>query len=222
MLGLSFKAITAHHLELYGQLLSDDPSARGPGSIRYGFAQKMGLQLGGKLIDAFMVPNLCLQGELNMVKPYTYASTDSVVSYSTYNQALAHPLGSGFIEFIGLARYQPAPRWVVSLRATYYRRGADATVNDGNDMFKPTSSMVQDAPWINGTLTTCKMVSANLSFRLFPNVYIDAGGAKRDFAAGSGAVLTTSTGTTKGNNADTWFYFGFRMNAVRRSYDAWY
>ncbi len=222
MAGLSFKAIAMRHLQLYGQFLVDDPGAKGPGSARFGFADKYGIQIGGKIMDAFTIPNLDLQGELNMVKPYTYASTDSVVNYSTYNQPLAHPLGSGFIEMIALARYQPMAKLVLTVRGTYYRRGADLTANDGNDLFKATSSMTQDAPWINGVTTSCKMVSANVSYQIFPNVFLDAGGAKREFSAGSTATLTTATGTTKGASADSWFYFGIRINAVCRAYDAWY
>ena len=222
MAGISFKAIALKHLQFYGQFLVDDAGAPAPSGNRFGVMDKYGVQFGGKYFNAFAIPNLDLQAEVNMVKPYTYASTDSVVSYATYNQALAHPLGSGFIEMIGLARYQPAPKIVLALRATYYRRGADVTVNEGNDLFKPTTYLVADPPYINGVATNCKMVSGNISFQLFPNVFLDVGGAMRSFNTESSAILTTSTGTTVGINNETWLYFGFRMNATRRAYDAWY
>ena len=60
------------------------------------WANKYGIQLGGKYFDAFGVRNLDLQAELNMVRPYTYSHYDSTSNYTHYNQPLAHPLGADF------------------------------------------------------------------------------------------------------------------------------
>ena len=225
MAGASFKVIAARRLELYGQLVIDDPGQPGPKGTKFGMQDKYGFQVGGRIIDAFALKNFDLQGELNVVRPFTYASTDSLVNYSNYNQPLADPLGSGFAEFIGIARYQPAQKLVITLRGMYYRRGANPVSpagNWGNDIFQPTENFNATAPLISGIETSCKMASANISLQVFPNVFFDMGGGKRDFTAGSPLTILTSDGPTKGSLSSTWVYFGFRMNAPRRSYDAWY
>ena len=63
-----------------------------------GGAISLAYKLGGKYFDAFTVKNLDLQGEMNMVRPYTYTHYDSTANYTHYNQPLAHPLGAGFAE----------------------------------------------------------------------------------------------------------------------------
>src|SRR5690606_8607867 len=72
MLGFDFKWNALRKLSFYGQFLLDefviDHIREGDGW----WANKFGVQLGGKYVDAFAVPNLDLQAELNMVRPYTY------------------------------------------------------------------------------------------------------------------------------------------------------
>jgi len=73
------------------------------------WANKQALQLGLKSIDVLGVPNLDIQGEVNLVRPFVYTSKDNYSSYTHYNQALAHPLGANFKEIIGIVKYQPLP-----------------------------------------------------------------------------------------------------------------
>ena len=83
-------------------------------------------QLGGKYVDAFNIKNLDLQFETNRARPYTYSHYDSIANYTHYNQPLAHPLGANFQEFIGIVKYQPAPKWYINARAIYYYQGLDS------------------------------------------------------------------------------------------------
>jgi hypothetical protein len=77
--------------------------------------------------------------------------------------------------------------------------------------------------WISGIATNCVMAGVNCSYRLAPNIYLDFGGVKRRFTADNlRTTLITSTGTTMGNNSETWVYFGIRINAPRRAYDVYY
>ena len=80
-------------------------------------------RLGVKYVDAFNIKNLDLQFETNRVRPYTYSHFDSVANYTHYNQPLAHPLGANFQEYIGILKYQPAPRWYINAKAIYYSPG---------------------------------------------------------------------------------------------------
>ncbi|HVU84942.1 MAG TPA: hypothetical protein VHC50_08880, partial [Puia sp.] len=135
--GLDFKANIGHATQLYGQLLINEFVLHEVMHYSNGWwGNKQGLQLGIKYIDAFNVKNLDFQVETNLVRPYTYSHNDTVSNYSHYNQPLGHPLGSNFVELIGIARYQPVYKWNVELKCIYYRQGLDSGgVNYGGNIF---------------------------------------------------------------------------------------
>jgi hypothetical protein len=109
--GIDFKANAFHQIQLYGQLLLDEFILKQITKNNGYWANKWGLQLGLKYIDAFTIKNLDVQFESNRVRPYTYAHSDSVANYTHYNLPLAHPLGANFQELIGIIKYQPAAKW---------------------------------------------------------------------------------------------------------------
>lgn len=90
------------NIVLYGQVMINQFST----DIR-SIDNRSGMQLGAKYYEAFGVKNLNFLAEYNIVRPYSYQNaTDSVLHYSHYNQALAHPMGAGFDEFVFLANYR--------------------------------------------------------------------------------------------------------------------
>ena len=102
------------------------------------WANKFGIQIGAKYIDAFGIKNLDLQLEHNRVRPFTYSHFDSVANYTHYNQPLAHPLMANFQEVIGIARYQPAPKWLIEAKAIFYQQGRDSSAESyGSNIFLP-------------------------------------------------------------------------------------
>lgn len=211
-LGFNFKAIAAHHLQFYGQFLLNEFTASQFFSNNGYWANKWGLQLGGKYFDAFMVKNLDLQAELNMVRPYTYTHYDSTANFTHYNQPLAHPLGAGFREFIATARYQPINNLFISIKAMYYEQGVDTgAANYGSDIFKDYDTRSQDfgVHMINGVKTSCALLNLNLSYRLKDNVFADAGVTNRNFMYENNLYPTVAT---------TYFYLGLRANLSRRDY----
>ncbi len=107
------KANIAKRFQVYGQFLLDEFVLSEIKKNNGCWVNKWGIQLGAKYIDAFGIKNLDLQVEMNRVRPFTYSHSDSVANYTHYNQPLAHPLGANFQEFIGIARYQPAPKWLI-------------------------------------------------------------------------------------------------------------
>lgn len=131
--GLDFKVDFSHHFQIYSQFLLDEFKLDEFFSNSGWWGNKWGFQLGGKYIDAFGLKNLDLQGEMNIVRPYTYAHYDSVSNYSNYNQPLADPLGANFKEFIGIAKYQPIKRLYLTGKMIYYDQGMDSL--DGNSNF---------------------------------------------------------------------------------------
>ena len=134
--GLDFKANIAKRFQAYGQVNFDEFVLA---EMRAGdgwWANKWSLQLGGKYIDAFGVKNLDLQAETNWIRPFTYSHNDSIGNYTHYNQPLAHPMLSNVQEFIGIARYQPAPKWYLQGKLIAWQQGSDtASKNFGNNIF---------------------------------------------------------------------------------------
>ena len=226
LIGFNFKAIAAKHLQFYGQFLLDEFTGKEFFGGHGYWANKWGIQLGGKYFNALGIKNLDLQGEVNAVRPFTYSHNDTVINYSNYNQPLADPLGSGFIEMIGTARLQPAKNLLFTFKGQYYKKGADTgSVNYGNNIFNNYNSRYADynVPWISGVKTNCLMLSMNISYQLFRNVFIDFGGAHRSFVSDvTNKPISSTTGITTGNTSSTWYYFGIRLNAARRAYDSYF
>ena len=174
---------------------------------------KYGIQLGGKYFDALGIKNLDLQGEVNMVRPYTYSHYDSTSNYTHYNQPLAHPLGAGFREVLGIIRYQPIKNMFVSVKGMYYQQGADTgSTNYGSSPFKNynTRATEEGVKMINGVRTTCALVNLNLTYELRENLYIDLGATHREYKYDNDILPQHVT---------NYFYGGLRLNIGRRDYD---
>ncbi|MBS1587318.1 MAG: hypothetical protein JSS82_17420 [Bacteroidetes bacterium] len=198
--GFNFKAIMLKHIQLYGQFLLNE-----------GNGNRFGLQGGAKYFDVAGIRNLDLQGEINLVRPYTYAAKDSSASYTQYNQPLAHPLGANFVEFIGIVRAQPVNHLYASAKGMYYIQGVDSAIsNYGSNIFRSTEITTPDAGGIiNGPNGKCFLVNINLSYELKPNLFIDAGTIYRRYLNPNGLPFAASG----------FLYAGIRLNFIRRGYD---
>jgi hypothetical protein len=102
MLGLTAKYKLKENLILYSQLAVDEFSFGKIGDLGY-WGNKFGFQLGAKYFDAFNVKDLFLQGEINSVRPYTFAHKDPVLNFGNYSQPLGHAWGANFWEAIAIA-----------------------------------------------------------------------------------------------------------------------
>jgi hypothetical protein len=141
LLGMDFKWNAARKLQFYGQFLLDefvlDKVKQGNGW----WANKFGVQAGAKYIDALGVSNLDLQGEINIVRPYTYSHDTQFGNYSSYRQSMAHPLGANFNEIVGILHYQPLPRLNIVGKLSLTQVGRDSVAtnsksNYGSDILK--------------------------------------------------------------------------------------
>ncbi|MEO5908450.1 MAG: capsule assembly Wzi family protein [Ginsengibacter sp.] len=205
--GLDFKANAVHHLQFYGQLLLDEflihEIVKGNGY----WANKYGYQFGIKYIDAFKINNLDLQLESNRVRPFTYSHSDSVANYTHYNQPLAHPLGASFQEWIGVLKYQPAPKWYINARMIYYNQGLDsAGIDFGGNPFVLYGNRTSNFGYYIGSGRKVKCVNASLtlSYELRENLFIDGNLLYRKYT---------------GLDNSSVFNIGIRWNAARRDYD---
>lgn len=211
MTGVDFKANVAKKFQFYGQLLLDELKISE--LSKSWWANKFGLQLGGKYIDAFGVQNLDLQAEYNRVRPFTYSHYDSVANFTHDNQPLAHPLGASFNEFIGQLRYQFAPRWMFQALAVAYKQGRDTSAeNFGSNIFLPNRLGLRRAEYGYSiglpVSTKVNYASLLLSYEWKPNLFLEANAIFRK----QGAYAANPEKNT------AVFYAGIRWNMHRREF----
>ena len=214
IVGLDAKANVAHQFQFYGQFLLDEFNFVEMRKGNGWWGNKFGYQLGGKYIDAFHIPNLDLQVELNRVRPFTYSHDDSLANYTHYNQPLAHPLGANFSELIGLARYQPASKWLIEAKGIYYMQGRDSSSESfGSNIFLPNQLPYRRHDYGydigSGLKTKVALASLLLSYEWKPNFFIEVN-----------AVVRKESATTLQPAQNTAiFYGGIRWNIGRRNFD---
>lgn len=214
LVGLDAKWNVKHAVQFYGQLLIDEFVLSALKENNGSWVNKWGIQAGVKYVDAFTIKNLDLQLESNRVRPFTYSHVDSVSNYTHYNQPLAHPLGANFQEFIGIARYQPAPKWLLEAKLFYWKQGIDSsnTVSYGSNIFLPYTFRNRDIGFHTGEdLYQAKTFIASflLSYELRQNLFIDFSAFYRKYDV---AATSTSTKTTVVS-------IGIRLNAARRQFE---
>ena len=210
--GFDFKANIAHRAQFYGQILLDEFILSEIKNNPTSWVNKWGIQLGVKYVDAFGIDNLDIQLETNRVRPFTYTHNDTISNYTHYNQPLAHPLGANFQEFLGIIRYQPAPKWYVYLQGIYYYQGLDsAGINFGSNIFKDytTRSMNNGFKIGSGDKATVLNALLQVSYEVRENIYFELSGQYRQYKTISMPAATNSTIVTA----------GVRMNMFNRRYD---
>lgn len=215
VVGLDFKANLKKKIQVYGQLLLDEFNLTEIKAGNGWWANKFGIQVGAKYIDAFGIPNLDLQVEHNRVRPFTYSHNDSVANYTHYNQPLAHPLGANFSEFIGIARYQPAPKWLVQGKLIYYTQGRDSSAQSyGSNIFYPNIPPFRTGDYGysigSGWKTNVFLASFLLSYEWRENLFVELSGQYRKLDTKTTPIVSTSS---------TIISFGVRWNLARRDFD---
>ncbi len=221
IVGLDAKANVAKKFQFYGQLMLDEFLLSEIKKNRGWWANKWGIQLGAKYIDAFNIKNLDLQVEHNRVRPFTYSHRDSVANYTHYNQPLAHPLMANFKEFIGIARYQPAPRWLAVAKLIYYQQGRDSVaVGDpnfssfGSNIFLPNRPPYRTEDFGfdigSGWKTNVFYASFLLSYELKENLFLELNAVYRKLETKTAPIVSGNTSVVT---------FGIRWNMHRREFD---
>jgi hypothetical protein len=212
LLGLDFKWNAARKLSLYGQFVLDEFVISHIRAQDGWWANKFGVQLGGKYVDAFGISNLDLQGEINVVRPYTYSHHTVYGNYTSYRQPMAHPLGANFKEIVGILRYQPHPRLNLKGKLSLAQAGRDTTgANWGGDLRKLNSTRVQEFnnKIGQGVATDILYASFTASWQLRHNVFIDASVIMRKTESAVD-ILNTNTSLTS---------LALRINIPQRLYE---
>jgi hypothetical protein len=186
LVGMDFRALFLKRFSLYGQLVLDEFLID---NLRQGgwWANKWAVQTGLKYFNAFEIPNLDLQAEYNVARPFMYAHDSNFTNYANYKQSLAHPLGANFEEWVATLRYQITPRIHFQAKAVMAEFGTDTTQNNhfGGDIFKTNNTrFVHTNPdtgsnWQfghtigQGELNNLRFVKMTLSVMPYHNLFID-------------------------------------------------
>jgi hypothetical protein len=186
MLGADFRWNVANRVQLYGQLMLDEFLLKEIKAQNGWWANKQAGQIGAKYIDAFGLSNLDLQGEVNIIRPYTYQHRSSVTNYQHYRQPLAHPIGANLAELIGIIHYQPIPRLMLTGKAIATRFGQDEivgkdTLNYGGNVLLPYTTRVANYGNEIGQGNTTNQLHLDLTatFQLRYNMFLDLKGILR-------------------------------------------
>jgi hypothetical protein len=177
LLGVDFKWNFLRRFSLYGQLMLDEFLLKEIRARNGWWANKQAGQIGFKYIDVAGIPNLDLQLEANIARPYTYSHETPYTSYAHYNQPLAHPLGANFYEYIGILRYQPLNRLSLTGKLIYAEYGGDSNnQNWGGNVLRPYQTKVQEYgnEIAQGIKTYLAYGDFTASYQLRHNLFIDA------------------------------------------------
>ena len=212
MLGFDFKYNAARRLSFYGQFMLDEFVID---NIRAGngwWANKFAVQLGGKWVDALGVSNLDLQGEVNLIRPFTYSHHTLYGDYSSYNQPIAHPLGANLREAVGIVRFQPLPRLNLTGKLVFTDMGRDrAGENWGSNILESNRTREQEFNNTIGQGASNQILFGTLtaSWQLKHNLFLDASLVIRDSESELPAYRTQTSVTS----------FAVRWNIPQRLYE---
>jgi hypothetical protein len=178
LIGLNARWNFLRRFQLYAQLMMDEFKYKELLIDRRGWwANKYGVQAGLKYVNAFGIEHLDLQAEFNAVRPYTYTYADTLgASYSHYSQALAHPSGANFREWVGLLRWQPLQAWTLTGRVIRSTAGEDSNgSNWGGNILIPYTSRVQEYgnQTGQGVGADVTLLGFDLSYELWHNLFLD-------------------------------------------------
>lgn len=218
VIGLDYKANFLHHFSVYGQLLIDDLNIVEFKKFSGYWGDKLGLQTGVKYMNAFNIPNLDLQIENNIVRPYTYSHVDSLANYSNYNQPLAHPLGANFNEWIGIVRYQPISKLLVTGRffKTLYGQDTGSSNYGGNILLisdEATIPHIYDNSVGQGIATHLTMADILITYQLKHQLYLNLEYIYRKTTASVPEIYFNQF-----NTMTNYLTIGFRLNFAQRQF----
>ena len=165
----------------------------------------MAWQAGVKWGDALGVRNLFLRAEYNIARPHIYAHREIITNWGHYNQALAHPWGANFEEWLVRAHYRIG-RW--SFLAAFHqgRTGRDAPgENWGGDPFKSFDERSADTGVFTpqGNIGDITYIRAEAAFTINPKYNLDVHAGFQD---------RRETSRVGGFPDSRWAYFGLRTN----------
>jgi hypothetical protein len=182
LLGLTAKYKLLSNLSVYGQFAADEFTAKQVFAGDGYWANKFAYQLGVKGFDAFKVPGLNYLAEFNTARPFTYSQRTSVLNYGQYAEALAHPMGANFREFLTIWNYQ-LQKWSFAAQANFANYGLNNGENVGKDINESYETRTSQNGYKtgNGLKTDFMYLDGKVSYVINPkyNLRLEAGGIFR-------------------------------------------
>ena len=211
LLGVNGRWDIRKRFSLYGQFIIDDLLVREILNGRMDWwGNKFGHQLGAQYINVAGIDHLDLQVEWNQVRPYTYSHYDENANYSHYKQALAHPIGSNFNEYIFSLRYGLSKKFSLASAVYIINKGEDGadSLSFGGDIIRPNTLRPGDYGHSigQGIGTDLFIWNSSVTYHLSPGLNIDLQYLLRKKESEEPAKnLTTNL-----------IQFGVRLNMARR------
>lgn len=171
-----------NNAQIYTQLILDDLQVKELLKSSGWWANKYGMQLGGKLFNIAQIKNLDALAEFNYVRPFTYSqystTLDTLANFTHYNQPLAHPLGANFTEFMLKINYKPTYRMNIEFIYSLMHRGLDTGASlYGNDILSntklPAIATEFGTTQLQGVRNQIHYIALNTSYMLWHNIYVD-------------------------------------------------
>ncbi|RYE54365.1 MAG: gliding motility protein RemB [Sphingobacteriales bacterium] len=182
LLGLTTKYKLAKNVTIYGQFLADEFTAKEVTARNGYWANKFAYQLGFKGFDAFKIQDLNYLVEFNTARPFTYSQRNSLLNYGHYVEALAHPMGANFREFLSIWNYQ-INRWSFSAQANVAKYGLNDGMNRGKDINESYNTRTGEYGYgtADGLVTKFTYLDARVAYVFNPkyNLRLEVGGVFR-------------------------------------------
>ncbi len=220
-LGLTAKYKWSDSINFYSQFFIDEFAVGDMFGGEKSWRNKIGYQLGAKYYNAFGVPNLCLQGEYNMVRPYVYSHSEVITNYGHNNQSMGHNWGSNFNELVAIARYNKG-RLFADAKVNFGVRGFDFDTatdakNYGSNIYKDYDEdrVAEKGVAVgNGNKTNIFIADMNVGYLVNPNANLKL------FANFMYRSLSPKVDTaTVFKENTTWFSVGLRSDVFNWYFD---
>lgn len=217
LLGGSFKIKIKKKNIFYSQILLDEFLLAEIKTNKGWWGNKYAVQLGFKSYDFLGFNNLKIQGELNMVRPFTYSyyedpsSLNTLQNYAHYSSPLAHPLGANFNEALGQITYAKK-RWIIEAMSSFATIGYDTnSFSVGQNVYQPYNNRETEYGYnVAGGLNTKIMNnSLKVSYVLNPKMQtiiqlgVNNRMVKNDFS----------------NSSSNWITFGIKTALINQYFD---
>lgn len=149
------------------------------------WANKYALQFGWRSIHLLGIEGLESRIEYNMSRPFTYAHSSPVQSYSNFNRSLAHPLGANFEEYIIFIQYLNHG-WCFKAFFNHHKQGISlAGTNYGDNVLLSNSSRIKEYEnsMLQGEVDAVSFIDISGSRQIYKetNTFLQLGVQNRSF-----------------------------------------
>ncbi|MGZ5243072.1 MAG: hypothetical protein ACXWW0_04295 [Bacteroidia bacterium] len=209
LLGANMNILVKKRVKLYGQLVLDEFVLDEYRNNKGWWANKYALQAGFKWIDFLGLPNVDIQSEFNLVRPYTYSTDTIAKAFEHFHQPLAHPMGSNLREWVNLVNINTYGPLNVQLKYIITQQGLDSGgKNYGGNIFlnNRTRASEYGNELLQGLKTTTTFAEVTASYMLRHNLFIDAN-----------VLLRLQKNALKTQNT-TFYGAGLRLNFTQPDY----